>query len=522
MRAAGNFGEVSDDLDRRIAALANDESADVQLQVAIAAAKIADIDTMPVLLDILAHCGDDPLIPHIVWQNLHPRLHEQPERFMEMLSQRDFKQNSNIMALLPRVLDRLLAVKKRGPESAAKVYCTLITGNSDQAVPNDSLVTLAERIQTGELAGDRLARLRAILQPEMQPLLNDPAAPLHADAVFVAASWGDKASLDRCRQFFESTEPPTPNRIRALDVLASRNDESILPTVQGILTDPQHQEQSFRAAIVATLGQMQAPDVADVILTSYPALEPELQPNAIELLTERSSWSRKLLKAVEAKKIPAGAINVNQVRKLLASRDKGLVDKVHAVWGTVRTKRDPNREQVLAQMRTFLRETPGDAAHGQEVFHKLCGQCHVIHGKGADIGPDITVNGRASYEQLLSNVFDPSLVIGAAYRATIVATTEGRVVTGLVVEDNDQRIVLKVQGGKLETIPRDQIEERIVSKLSLMPENLESQLKPQELADLFEFLTLSAPPDDPQARRIPGIPRHNQPTAAPGTEAQGP
>ena len=83
-----------------------------------------------------------------------------------------------------------------------------------------------------------------------------------------------------------------------------------------------------------------------------------------------------------------------------------------------------------------------------------------------------------------------------------------------MVEDNAQRIVLKIQGGKLETIPRDQIEERIVSRLSMMPENLESQLKPQELADLFEFLTLSTPPDDPHARRIPGAPLHKRPAAA--------
>ena len=31
-------------------------------------------------------------------------------------------------------------------------------------------------------------------------------------------------------------------------------------------------------------------------------------------------------------------------------------------------------------------------------------------------------------------------------------TTDGRVLTGLVAEDSDQRVVLKTQGGKLETI----------------------------------------------------------------------
>ena len=66
-------------------------------------------------------------------------------------------------------------------------------------------------------------------------------------------------------------------------------------------------------------------------------------------------------------------------------------------------------------MRTFLRTTPATRSPG-EVFKKLCAQCHKIYGEGQDVGPDITLNGRGSFEQLLSNVFDPSLVIGAATR----------------------------------------------------------------------------------------------------------
>jgi hypothetical protein len=79
------------------------------------------------------------------------------------------------------------------------------------------------------------------------------------------------------------------------------------------------------------------------------------------------------------------------------------------------------------------------------------------------------------------------------------------VLTGLPVEDNDQRLVLKTQGGKLETIARGSVEEVRVSQLSLMPEEVEKQLKPEEIIDLFEFLALDRPPSDPQARRLPGL-----------------
>jgi putative heme-binding domain-containing protein len=136
----------------------------------------------------------------------------------------------------------------------------------------------------------------------------------------------------------------------------------------------------------------------------------------------------------------------------------------------------------------------------------VCGQCHKLHGTGQEVGPDITVNGRSNFEQLLSNVFDPSLVIGASYQARTVLTTDGRVITGLLAEDNDQRVVLKVQGGKLETIARGDIEEMKISELSLMPEQLEKQITPAELADLFSLLSLDKRPSDPEAKLIPGAP----------------
>ncbi len=39
------------------------------------------VEAMPLLLRVLAHCGDDKLIPAIVWQNLHPLLEDQATGF---------------------------------------------------------------------------------------------------------------------------------------------------------------------------------------------------------------------------------------------------------------------------------------------------------------------------------------------------------------------------------------------------------------------------------------------------------
>src|SRR5262249_13994629 len=150
--------------------------------------------------------------------------------------------------------------------------------------------------------------------------------------------------------------------------------------------------------------------------------------------------------------------NATQVRKLQASKDKDLVDLVKKNWGMVREERSPEREKVVAQMRKLLTEKRGDPVAGKAVFTKNCAVCHKIYGQGKDVGSDPTSNGRSDFEQLLSNVFDPNLVIGSGYLATNVTTTSGQMFSGLLVEDSPQRIVLKLQGGEVKTIARADVD----------------------------------------------------------------
>jgi putative heme-binding domain-containing protein len=245
--------------------------------------------------------------------------------------------------------------------------------------------------------------------------------------------------------------------------------------------------------------------VAEVVLAAYAQLEPDIQPKAIELLTQRPAWAKSLLQTIARGTLPTSVLNSNQVARLQKSRDQELVKLTQSTWGTVRTHRDQKREQVIVEVRDLIRRTSGDPFRGEKVFKTLCAQCHKIYGEGQDVGPDLTSNGRSSFEQLLSNVFDPSLVIGGAYQQRTVTDTDGRSISGLLVEDSQQRIVLKLQGGKTETVARENILEMTTSELSMMPEDIEKQFKPQEIADLFAFLTLDKHPSDPMAKQLPGV-----------------
>jgi putative heme-binding domain-containing protein len=509
VRAAGNLGMVEESVRDKVLSLTRDPSPDVQLQVAIAARKLEGGDSIPVLLDVLSNCGDDKLIPPIVWQNLHPLLESRCEEFLRRVEESDLGRSPNLAQIMPRVIERLLGRRYADPAAIVKLIALLTQGkNANASAARPCLAVLAGKIQTAELPASRIAPLREGLQPILRGILRGNAdGPLRLDAALLAASLGDTAAFAAAKSCFLEKGNTESTRLRALDALIAGGEASILDAAVKMSADIQAGSVSFRGQVLAALGRLEQPRVAELVLAEYARMEAQLQPKAIELLTQRTPWSKELLQAIAQKKVPSRALNVNQVRKLLASKDPELVKQVKVQWGTLREDRNPQREQVVAEMRAFLRQNHGDPLAGMQVFKNVCAQCHKIYGEGQDVGPDITSNGRSDFEQLLSNVFDPSLVIGAAYQATIVATTDGRILIGLVVEDNAQRVVLKTQGGKLETIPRREIEEITASKVSLMPEGLEKQLKPKEIADLFAFLVLDKPPVDPTARKIPGAPR---------------
>jgi putative heme-binding domain-containing protein len=503
--AAHSPGRTSPDAREQIMRMARDRSPDVQLQVVIAARRLEGVDPLPVLLDVLAHCGNDTVIPHIVWQNLHPLLEENGPRFLELARRKDYLQAPGMRRLLPRAIDRVLAAPKFKPADLTG-FIAALASDGDALEGAQCLDKIAARVQNGEITGYALHELRQRMVPELHRIMRS-GQRIERDAVVLAATLKDPEGIKRACGLWSASEQYGEDLLRVLNALMFAGDTSILFSVRAGLADPNTGGAQFRAKMLAALGRLDDPQVADVVLGTYAKLEPELKPKAIDLMTERPSWSKRLLGEIAAKKIAPSALNVNQVRKLLASKDKELVKQVTAVWGTLRTDRNPQREQVVAQMRDLIRKTPGDAHRGVAVFKKVCAQCHKMYGDGVDVGPDITANGRSDFEQLLSNVFDPSLVIGAGYQATTVVSTAGQVLTGLVVEDSPQRVVLKVQGGELKTVPRGDIDELHVSKVSLMPEDLERQLQPQEIADLFAYITLDRPPDDPRARTIPGTPR---------------
>jgi putative heme-binding domain-containing protein len=225
------------------------------------------------------------------------------------------------------------------------------------------------------------------------------------------------------------------------------------------------------------------------------------------LMVQREATATLMMDEIAAGRLAKDIVGPNQIRQLAASKSPSISKAAGQIWGSIRLEESAGRQRVVREMTEFLlKDAHGDAQRGLAVFDRVCGQCHVMHNRGYEVGPNITRNGRGSFEQLIISVFDPSLVIGEAYRSVTVLTVDGRVISGLVTERSEQRIALKVQGGKVEVIPMDDVEEIQDNAQSLMPEGLEEQINRKELADLFALLSLENPPDAAENSPIAGTP----------------
>jgi len=119
-----------------------------------------------------------------------------------------------------------------------------------------------------------------------------------------------------------------------------------------------------------------------------------------------------------------------------------------------------------------------------------CARCHDAE-TGTQLGPDIARAGKeATADHLIESELSPSKAIKKGYEPVIVSTTDGRITTGLLVEEKSGTLtLLDPAGGKRVTIPAADIESRTVGTRSLMPDGLVNLLSDrQQFPDLAKYL----------------------------------
>ena len=126
--------------------------------------------------------------------------------------------------------------------------------------------------------------------------------------------------------------------------------------------------------------------------------------------------------------------------------------------------------------------------NGQKLFREHCGTCHRLFGEGNTIGPDLTTANRQDRDFLLVSLVDPSSHVRKEFLNYVCHTTDGRVLTGLVVEESPAGVTLVDAKNQRTAVGRDQIAELEPAGQSLMPEGIVEKLSPAQLRDLFAFV----------------------------------
>jgi putative membrane-bound dehydrogenase-like protein len=238
----------------------------------------------------------------------------------------------------------------------------------------------------------------------------------------------------------------------------------------------------LQRAVVAHLARRSAPSVAEVMLAGWRSHSPEIRNQILDVLASRGPWAESLRQRLEAGTIHAAELGA-PVRQRLLDRAKNAPrwQKALAI------KASTSRAEILRQFQPALKLN-GDAKRGAVVFRKSCINCHKVKSEGHEVGPRLASITNKTKEGLLTSILDPSAAVDAKFFSYSIVTGDGRILTGQLETETGSSITLLAAGGKRETVLRRDIEELQASTKSLMPEGLEQGLKPQDVADLLQFV----------------------------------
>jgi len=220
------------------------------------------------------------------------------------------------------------------------------------------------------------------------------------------------------------------------------------------------------------------------LISRWDRLTTQTKQTVIPLLLQRGSTILALFDAIEARKIPAGTIGVEQRAILLASGTAAVKERAEKLFGGAVSS---DRQGVMEQYKPAL-TARGDVERGRQIYRRACSNCHRVFGEGKLVGPDIGDVRNKTPEQLLGDIIDPNRIVEPRYANCTVLLHDGRTMSGRVLRETPEAIVL-LQPGALETVvPRAEIDTVSSSGLSLMTVGIEKDVSVQEMADLIAFL----------------------------------
>lgn len=450
---------------------AEDPSPMVRLALASALPRLAPEDRWRVGEALAAHGEDaeDRFLPKMIWYGLAPLVRE------------DISRGFQLAATTPitSLRDSIVWYAARKPEGR-----DAISGLIAEAEDRDEAARLLRLMQFSLQYENRLpaprgwSKVRSSVASHRDPLTRRAVDEL-------SAVFGTVEVLDRLRSVLADPSSPVRQRRDALALLRRVGDDGAGEVYLTLLDDAE-----LRAAVIPMLGRSDEPAVADELMARFDVLSDTERSAALTVLTSRPSFALRMLRAVEEGAFAKDHLTALQIRQMSNLGDAEVDRRLEQQWGKVGGS-SADAEKAIARLRHTYTTAPlwaYDAARGHQIYQKTCAACHPLDKPSDALGPDLVASWRNGLDYFLENVIDPNAVVGENFRTTVVVTTAGNVVSGLLDTETDTAIVLRTAEATV-TIPKDEVEQRRLVSQSIMPTGLLDDLSETEIIELLKFLT---------------------------------
>ena len=438
---------------------ARDEYAVVRFQAALSLGYWRDPQAGALLGELALRESGDPFVVGAVISSLHA---DNLEAVARQITAAEVKASQRV------VLFESLTTTAAGLDHAASLAVLL-----DWAVPIDkpssveqlaAVTTLLDAFDRKGRKLDQLAKLLPEPISRLQQLLS--TAPTTA----------------------RHTKAPVEQRIAAVGLLGRINEQQADHLkLLGNLLGPQSPA-ALRDAGISALARIGAAATPSILLQHWNAATPSFREQIVETLLGREPWTDALLGAIERNEVHLQDMSALQWQRLLQHRKPEFRDRTRKQFDRLRSSTAvSSRAEVLDQFASAL-ELTGDTARGSKVFEKRCAACHRLGEVGHVVGPDLTALGDKSPRSLLVAILDPNRAVESKFVVYTAITTDGRTLTGMLVDEAGDSITLLANEGKRVTLARSEIEEFASGNKSLMPEGLEKDVTAQDLADCIALV----------------------------------
>ena len=297
--------------------------------------------------------------------------------------------------------------------------------------------------------------------------------------------FGDTEATERALAIIENTTADTGARRTSLRSLLAQQNAKVSTKLESLLDDPAIRLDAIRG--YASIENASAPRI---LLDRYSKMDEPMRRAVIETLATRKGYATALTNAIASGKIDRKDIPAHVARSL----DVLLGEQFIKVFGEIQDL-SADRAKLMAKYKAMCSPEAmekADASRGRAVFAKTCASCHLMYGEGGKIGPDLTGSNRANLDYILLNSVDPSYDVPEGYKMVLIQTVDGRLLNGVVAEEDARRVILKTVEQPQVVIAKEDIEARKISAKSMMPDGQLEQMKPQEMLDLIKYLRTTA------------------------------